>query len=198
MDQFLKFIFGRKHHIFPTVTLYIIRSFSLYTKRWYMPANLYDIYQCCVYSKKTPNDGQRNCPKYVDFQTKTKFEKLMHLVGFIIRNLTYGEITNYKISHHTFFFYFPLISLSWYIEISKIWTKSHKMNITLLTELTTLEAKTLTWSNTAVFGNGESCKDQNIGWQGRHRTKTEWRQHEISNNSSMEQYRMYPASNAAK
>ena len=68
----------------------------------------------------------------------------MHLVGFIVRNLTCGKITNYKISHHTFVFYFPLISLSRYIEIKKIWTKSHKMNITLLAELTTLEAKTLT------------------------------------------------------
>jgi len=26
-----------------------------------------------------------NCPKHVDFDSKNKFEKLVHLVGFIIR-----------------------------------------------------------------------------------------------------------------
>ena len=33
---------------------------------------------------KTPDDGQRNRPKYVEFHSKNKFEKLVHLVGFII------------------------------------------------------------------------------------------------------------------
>ena len=46
-----------------------------------LSANLYDIYHCCVYSKKTPDDGQRNCPKHVEFYSKNKFEKLVHLVG---------------------------------------------------------------------------------------------------------------------
>jgi hypothetical protein len=36
-----------------------------------------------VYS--TPDDGQRNCPKHVEFYSKNKFDKLVHLVGFIIR-----------------------------------------------------------------------------------------------------------------
>jgi hypothetical protein len=36
---------------------------------------------------KTSNDGRRNCPKHVEFHSKNKFEKLVHLVGFIIRNL---------------------------------------------------------------------------------------------------------------
>jgi len=34
---------------------------------------------------KTPDDGHRNCPKRVEFYSKNKFEKLVHLVGFIIR-----------------------------------------------------------------------------------------------------------------
>ena len=34
---------------------------------------------------ETPDDGQRNCPKHVEFYSKNKFEKLVHLVGFIIR-----------------------------------------------------------------------------------------------------------------
>jgi len=33
---------------------------------------------------ETPDDGQRNCPKHVEFYSKNKFEKLVHLVGFII------------------------------------------------------------------------------------------------------------------
>jgi len=45
-----------------------------------MSANLHDIYHWCVYSEK-----QRNCPKHVEFYSKNKFEKLVHLVGFIIR-----------------------------------------------------------------------------------------------------------------
>ena len=34
-----------------------------------------------MYSEKTPDDGQRNCPKHVEFYSKNKFEKLVHLVG---------------------------------------------------------------------------------------------------------------------
>ena len=34
---------------------------------------------------KTPDDGQRSCPKRVEFNSKNKLEKLVHLVGFIIR-----------------------------------------------------------------------------------------------------------------
>jgi len=42
---------------------------------------------------KTPDDGQRNCQKHV-FQSKNKFEKLVHLVGFIIiRKLSWCTVT---------------------------------------------------------------------------------------------------------
>ena len=34
---------------------------------------------------KTPDDGERNCPKHVEFYPKNEFEKLVLLVGFIIR-----------------------------------------------------------------------------------------------------------------
>jgi hypothetical protein len=33
----------------------------------------------------TPDDGQKTCPKHVEFYSKNKFEKLMHLVDFNIR-----------------------------------------------------------------------------------------------------------------
>jgi len=34
---------------------------------------------------KTPDDGPRNCLKHVEFYSKNKFEKLVHLVGFVVR-----------------------------------------------------------------------------------------------------------------
>ena len=84
--------------MFRTVPLSIVRSFSLYSRiRTIVPfcpdparklsVNLYAIYHSCVCSEKTPNDGQRNCPKHVEFYSKNKFEKLVHLVGFIIRRV---------------------------------------------------------------------------------------------------------------
>ena len=92
--------------------LSITRSFSLYTQQWCMcwqlasrirtelqfptdPARkLNDTYKNCVYSEKTPGDGQRNCPKHVEFHSKIKFEKLVHLVGFVIR--IYHDARSYE------------------------------------------------------------------------------------------------------
>jgi len=97
--------------MFRTVPLTVIRSCSLHTQQWYMSyrladnlreglrrnwlrpdlarkltASLYDIYHCFVYNEKIPDDGQRNYPKHVEFYSKNKLDKLVHLVGFIIRN----------------------------------------------------------------------------------------------------------------
>jgi len=36
---------------------------------------------------KAPDNGQRNCPKHVEFHSKNKFEKLVHLIGFILRKV---------------------------------------------------------------------------------------------------------------
>ena len=47
--------------------------------------NIYHILLPCV-QWKSPDERQRNCPKHVEFYTKNKPEKLVHLVGFIIRN----------------------------------------------------------------------------------------------------------------
>ena len=91
MHQFLKFNFGRKFYMFRTVPLSIVGSFSPYTQQcymsygWQLSAKLYDIYHSCMYSEKKPDDGQRNYPKHVEFYSKNKFEKLVHLVGFILR-----------------------------------------------------------------------------------------------------------------
>ena len=90
--------------MFRTVPLSIIRSFSLYTQQWYMSYRFAGSLRAgsgrncsqavskperhipllCV-QWKTPDDGQRNCPKHVEFYPKNEFEKLLHLVGFITR-----------------------------------------------------------------------------------------------------------------
>ena len=75
MHQFLKFIFGIKLYMFQIVPLSIFRSFSLYTQQWYMSYNFADSLQA----------RQRNCPKHVEFYSRNKSQKLVHLVGIIIR-----------------------------------------------------------------------------------------------------------------
>jgi hypothetical protein len=45
----------------------------------------------------TPDDWQGNSPKHVEFYSKSKFEKFVHLVGFIIRSflpLSSAEVKN--------------------------------------------------------------------------------------------------------
>jgi len=50
---------------------------AVYKPVWHIP------FLCVQW--KTPDDGQKNCPKRVQFYSKNKFEKLVHLFGFIIR-----------------------------------------------------------------------------------------------------------------
>ena len=76
MHQFVKFIFGTETYVFRTVPLSIIRSSSLYIQQWYMSYSFADSLR--------PGSG-RNCLKHVGFCSKIKFDKLVHLVGFIIR-----------------------------------------------------------------------------------------------------------------
>ena len=93
MHQFLKCIFGIKLHMFRTGFLSIIGSLVLYTEQQVYVIqvmltacyNLYDIHQLLCIQYQTPDDGQKTCPKHVQFYSKNKFEKLVHLFGFIIR-----------------------------------------------------------------------------------------------------------------
>ena len=41
-----------------------------------------------MYIEKTRDDEHKNCLKHVEFYSKNKFEKLVHLVGFVIINLS--------------------------------------------------------------------------------------------------------------
>jgi len=55
---------------------------------WHIPL------QCVQW--KTPDDGQRNCRKHVDFYSKNKFEKLVHLiVHFIVRKISASNCAFY-------------------------------------------------------------------------------------------------------
>ena len=44
----------------------------------------YKLRQLLCTRYQTPDDGQKTCPKHVEFYSKNKFEKFVHLVGFII------------------------------------------------------------------------------------------------------------------
>ena len=57
----------------------------------------YTIAVCIVEKWKTPDDGQSNCPKHIEFHSKNKFEKLVHLVGFIISTFRYVAIVDRKV-----------------------------------------------------------------------------------------------------
>ena len=77
--------------MFRTFPLSIIRSSSLYTQQWYVSYRFANslgaglgrnvlillascmTYRCCMCSEKTADDGQRNCPKHVEFYSKNKF-----------------------------------------------------------------------------------------------------------------------------
>jgi len=41
---------------------------------------------------KTPDDGERNCPKYVEFLDKNKFWEISSSVGFIKKNSYFANL----------------------------------------------------------------------------------------------------------
>ena len=90
--------------------------FSLYTQQWYMSYRFADslrtgsewncisilillascLQTCMTFTTAVctvKNRGQRNCPQHVEFTHKNKFEKLVHLVWFIIRNSSRCMVT---------------------------------------------------------------------------------------------------------
>ena len=73
-----------KLYMFQAVSMSISSSFSLYTQQWYMSYRFAHTGPLWV-QWKTADDEQRNCPKHVEFYSDYKFEKLVDLVGFIIR-----------------------------------------------------------------------------------------------------------------
>jgi hypothetical protein len=74
-----------KLYKFRTVPLSIIRSYSPYTQQWYVIQTKQAQIPRPSVGGTTPDDGQRNCLKHGGFHLQNKSEKLLHLVGFIIR-----------------------------------------------------------------------------------------------------------------
>jgi hypothetical protein len=58
---------------------------------------LYDKYLLLCIQYSTPDDGQKTCPKHVEFYSKNKCEKLVHLVGFIIRIYHDARSSEYQV-----------------------------------------------------------------------------------------------------
>jgi len=107
--------------MFRAVPLSIIRSFSLWTQHWNLSYRFADSLRAESCSRAvskpvwhipllfvqwiTHDDGQRNCPKRVEFYSKNKFEKLVYLVGFITRNIRQFSYSasSYIYSHNELF-----------------------------------------------------------------------------------------------
>ena len=82
---------------------------------------------------KTPGDGQRNCPKHVEFYSKNKFEKVVHLVGFIIRihSEYLFQLTGHLIPNTSYSNMFQLK----YLAISRKYTQRSRLVKTDITVL---------------------------------------------------------------
>jgi hypothetical protein len=63
--------------MFRTGFLSIIRSLALHTQQ--------QVYVLLYVQCQTPDNGQKTCSKHVESYSKNKFEKLVPLVGFVIR-----------------------------------------------------------------------------------------------------------------
>ena len=92
MHWFIKIYFWNKTlHVSEISPVHHQEFFTVHTAMvyviqvcWQLASNTYN---AC--NDKTPVDGQRKFPKHVELYSKNKFEKLVHLVGFIIRLRNY-------------------------------------------------------------------------------------------------------------
>ena len=91
-------------NLFRRETLHVSDSFSVHHQEFFHCSHSNDICHTCLLciQWKTPDGGQKNCPKYVEFYSKNKFEKLVHLVGFVIRIFHDARSPARKIRYETF------------------------------------------------------------------------------------------------
>jgi hypothetical protein len=77
-----KFYFGIKLHMFRTVPLSIIRSFSLCTQQWYVSYRFADsLWAGSVW----------NCPKHVEFHSKIKFWQISSSGWFCYKKISWSS-----------------------------------------------------------------------------------------------------------
>ena len=101
-------------------------------------------------------DGQRNCSKYVEFYSKNKFEKLVDLVRFIIRNpppifhlvpnlVQYFHFAGYK---HNRGFYFNTV-----INYNVQWSQTNIETGNTIFSLIQQSELSVRWPNVQVSGS---------------------------------------------
>jgi len=91
--NFSIYFWNKSLHVSDSSSVHHQEYFTVHTGwNWFHPdpacklsANLYYICHCCVYSEKLVMMDGGNSLKHVEFYSKNKYEKLVHLVGFIIR-----------------------------------------------------------------------------------------------------------------
>ena len=105
--------------MFRTVHLSIIRNFFILHT-----AMVYAIQDCwqLASSEKSPDNGQKNCPKRVEFYSQNKFEKLVFLVDFIIG--IYQDWRSAERKIQSFSFLWPCI-------VSKVWREKNQQDATI-------------------------------------------------------------------
>ena len=95
--------------MFWAVPLLIIRSSPLYIWHWYISCKFDDSFQARSGWNRVQwrtDDGQRNCPKHVEFLDKNKFGKISASVGFIKKKfVTMHGHMNIKYSNRFACFY---------------------------------------------------------------------------------------------
>ena len=69
---FSNFFWNKTLHVSDSSSVHHQEFFTVHTEMVYV------IQVCCMYSAKISDDGQRNCPKHVEFHSKNKFEKTYH------------------------------------------------------------------------------------------------------------------------
>ena len=93
MHWFLKFILGMKLYNFSdSSSVHDQEFFTVHTDipSWSCPQAVskpvWHIPLLCV-QWEAPDDGQSNCSKHVEFHSKNELQKMVYLVGFVIRNI---------------------------------------------------------------------------------------------------------------
>jgi hypothetical protein len=81
--NFSNLFWNRTLHVSDSFSVHHQESSTVYTAT--LASSQHNLYIFLCVQCSTPDDGQRNCLKHVEFYSKNTFEKLVYLVGFIIR-----------------------------------------------------------------------------------------------------------------
>jgi hypothetical protein len=88
-NNFSNLFWNEALHVLDSSSVHHQEFFTVHTEIVYFNKPVWHIPLLCVQCK-TPDDWQKKCPKHVEFHSKNKFEKSLHLIGFIIRICHYA------------------------------------------------------------------------------------------------------------